>query len=259
MPATGPDATCVTGIDGLDSILGGGVPAGSMVLVTGVPGAGKTSLSLEFAIRGAARGERSLVVTTVERPEKLLLSVPDFDFYDPAMMEDGRLEILEVAELTGSKALNATTAAMNGHAVFRPQSAQSKLSGGANVPISLVDAISKRLVRDDIKRLVIDSFSTLFYGNEDKSLQRDILLFLSDLMYDKRCTCFLISDADPRTSIESLMADGVIVLGNQERKTDLLRTMQVLKMKSCSHSRTKHVIDLTDAGVLVTPMLRSGT
>ncbi len=232
-------ARCITGIEGLDSILGGGIPAGSMVLVTGVPGAGKTSLSLEFAIRGAVMGEKSLVLTTVERPEKLLSSVPEYDFYDYKLMMDGTLAIMEVQELLD-----------NPSTYGRPETRDDM--------IKLAENLSKYIGENEIKRLVVDSFSTMFYGFEDGTIVRDMLLVLSEMTYVKNCTCMLISDADPKVSIESLIADGVIVLGNHERKTDLLRTMQVLKMKAASHSRSKYVIDLTSAGVLVTPMLRGG-
>jgi len=77
-------------------------------------------------------------------------------------------------------------------------------------------------------------------------------------MYVKNCTGILVADANPSTSIESIISDGVIILGNLERRSDLLRTMQVLKMKATCHSRAKYVIDLTTCGVLVTPLLRGG-
>ena len=46
-----------TGIQGLDRMLGGGLIPGSAVLVEGVPGAGKTTLGLQFLCHGAANGE----------------------------------------------------------------------------------------------------------------------------------------------------------------------------------------------------------
>lgn len=56
-----------TGVDELDRVLGGGVVPGSVVLLSGEPGVGKSTLLLEVAHRwAAARDERSLYVTAEE-------------------------------------------------------------------------------------------------------------------------------------------------------------------------------------------------
>jgi circadian clock protein KaiC len=239
MAKTTERARCVSGIEGLDSILGGGFPAGSLVLVTGVPGVGKTSLALEFAIRGALKGERSLVLTTIERPEKLMASVPAFDFFDHRLLEKGTLKFMEMAELLE-----------NGSISGRPEAREDFAKLGEN--------ISTYIGKHEVRRLVIDTYHTMFHGIKDETIARDLLLSLSETMYVKDCTCILVADANPSTSIESIISDGVITLGNYERKSDLLRTLQVLKMKAASHSRAKYVIDLTTCGVLVTPLLRGG-
>lgn len=239
MIPSGHKERCVTGIEGLDSILGGGFPRGSLVLVTGVPGVGKTSLALEFALRGAIVGEKSLVLTTVERPEKLVSSVPQFGFFDWALMDRGLLEIKEIAEFAG------------GGPVYSAHEAQEQFA-------RLGESIASYIRGNGVRRLVIDTYHTLFYGVRDDVASQNLLMSLSETMYANACTAILVTDASPSTSIESVIADGVVVLGNYERRSDLLRTLQVLKMKATSHSRAKYVIDLTDCGVLITPMLRGG-
>jgi len=44
---------CLTGIQGLDEITGGGLPQGRPTLVCGGPGCGKTLFGMEFLVRGA--------------------------------------------------------------------------------------------------------------------------------------------------------------------------------------------------------------
>lgn len=240
-------ARCATGIEGLDSILGGGFPVGSMVLVTGVPGVGKTSLSLEFAIRGAAAGDRTLYITTIERPEKLLASVPDFEFFRSELIDDGLLRFIEVSELLELDTLFG-----------RPESREDVLR--------FSEGLSKYIDENGISRLVIDSYSAMFHALDDRGVSRDLLLMLSEMMYRKGCTAVLVADVEPSSTpdlavtatMESIIADGVIVLGNHQRRSDLLRTLQVLKMKGASHSRSKYVIDLTSCGILITPLLRGG-
>ncbi|GAB3726116.1 ATPase domain-containing protein [Luteimonas pelagia] len=65
-------ATAVsTGIAGLDTILGGGFTASRLYLVEGVPGAGKTTLALQFLLEGRRRDETVLYVTLSETEEEL--------------------------------------------------------------------------------------------------------------------------------------------------------------------------------------------
>ena len=59
--------------------------------------------------------------------------------------------------------------------------------------------------------------------------------------------------------VEEAIADGIVVMGNLERRGDLLRTIQVVKMRGTQHSRTKYVLDLTPCGVLLVPMLKGGS
>jgi circadian clock protein KaiC len=49
------------------------------------------------------------------------------------------------------------------------------------------------------------------------------------------------------------------VTGNLERRGDLLRTLQVVKMRGTQHSRAKYVLDLTTSGVLLVPLLKGGS
>ena len=60
-----------TGVAGLDDILGGGLPAGHFYLVEGAPGAGKTTLALQFLIDGRNCREAALYVTLSETASEL--------------------------------------------------------------------------------------------------------------------------------------------------------------------------------------------
>lgn len=68
MPAT---PLVSTGIEGLDHVLGGGLPARRFYLLQGDPGAGKTTVGVQFLLEGVRRGERVLYVTLSETREEL--------------------------------------------------------------------------------------------------------------------------------------------------------------------------------------------
>ena len=69
--ANGSLAPVATGISGLDDVLAGGIPPNRVYLIEGDPGAGKTTLSLQFLLEGRARGETGLYVTLSETAEEL--------------------------------------------------------------------------------------------------------------------------------------------------------------------------------------------
>src|SRR3954452_4942083 len=61
-----------TGVEGLDDILGGGLPASRLYLVEGRPGSGKTTLGLQFLLEGLRQGERCLYISLSESKRELL-------------------------------------------------------------------------------------------------------------------------------------------------------------------------------------------
>src|SRR5688500_9354878 len=68
---TVPPLLAATGIVGLDSLLGGGLPRERMYLLEGDPGSGKTTLALHFLIEGQQRGQVGLYVTLSETEHEL--------------------------------------------------------------------------------------------------------------------------------------------------------------------------------------------
>jgi circadian clock protein KaiC len=68
----GLDSRCQSGIEGLDEILGGGLPSGCFYLIQGDPGSGKTTLALQFLLEGIRRKEKGLYITLSETKAELL-------------------------------------------------------------------------------------------------------------------------------------------------------------------------------------------
>src|SRR4051812_41811962 len=84
-PAEKPAPLLATGIPNLDSILGGGMPSGDLLLLVGPAGSGKTTLALQMAFHTAQAGGRALYVSTYsEPPSRLLRHIQAFSFYAPS-------------------------------------------------------------------------------------------------------------------------------------------------------------------------------
>ena len=71
-----------------------------------------------------------------------------------------------------------------------------------------------------------------------------------------------VGDANVQTDsiygVEEAVADGVVLMGNIIRQGDLLRSLQVVKMRGTKHSRARHLIELTPIGLAVVPLLKWG-
>ena len=81
------DHRVTTGIPALDTMLAGGLWAGSSTVVTGPSGVGKTVLGLHFVYGGARHGERGVIASLQENPTQLsrLISGLGWSLADPAV------------------------------------------------------------------------------------------------------------------------------------------------------------------------------
>ncbi len=237
---------CVTGIEGLDHILNGGVPRGNTVLVAGSVGTGKTSICIEFLVRGALFGESSLYLSVTEPVDKLLRNVIPFDFWDDKLVKGGKLAFVDLPKIYVKLGLDKDELSLE----------ESRV---------LSDAIVALVDEGHIRRLVLDSGTSVAYRLKEDERIRDFFLRLGQALSAKGCTSLLVAEIAPTTAgysrfgLEEAIADGVIVTGNLERRGDLLRTLQVVKMRGTQHSRAKYVLDLTTTGVLLVPLLKGGS
>ncbi|RLF49041.1 MAG: circadian clock protein KaiC [Thermoplasmata archaeon] len=234
---------CVTGIEGLDNILNGGIPRDNIILITGSCGTGKTTISLEFLIHGALMGEKSMFISVTEATSKLLKNAIPYEFFDERLIEEGMLTFIDMPALYEKLGLE------------KPEFTFEDID-------VLVEAIGNIVKELGIKRLVIDSITSVCYRLKTEEKIRSFILRLGKLLSELGCTTILVSEISPMEQrysmygVEEAIADGIILLSNMERSGDMLRTLQVIKMRGTQHSRAKYVLDLTDIGVLLVPMLK---
>ena len=237
---------CRTGIDAIDHILSGGIPRGNTVLVSGSVGTGKTSICVEFLIRGALEDENSLYLSVTEPTDKLLQNMIPYDFFDEKLLKQGKIQFIDLPKLYEKLGID-------------------KDELGFEEARLLVDTIVNLAEEQHIRRLVLDSVTSIAYRLREQERIRDFLLRLGQGLSSLNTTSLLVSEVGPagdsysRWGVEEAIADGVILTGNLERRGDLLRTLQVVKMRGTQHSRAKYVLDLTTSGVLLVPLLKGGS
>jgi circadian clock protein KaiC len=84
-----------TGISGFDDLFDGGIIAGNTVLVEGIPGAGKTTLGVEFIYRGIRDfGDPGLVLTFEQFPESLYRDARSLGWDLEALEKENKLRVI---------------------------------------------------------------------------------------------------------------------------------------------------------------------
>src|SRR4030042_4805843 len=83
-----------TGIEGLDELLQGGYPQGSVTLVAGTPGTGKTIVCFQYIQNGIKNKEKCLFLTSDERIDNLAHQAKKFGFDFDLAIQNGLLKFL---------------------------------------------------------------------------------------------------------------------------------------------------------------------
>jgi circadian clock protein KaiC len=226
-----------TGCSGLDDLLGGGFPRGRLYLIEGDPGAGKTTLALQFARQGVMRGERALYIT---------LSESRADLTHSAQSHGMDLKDVEIVELLPNE--NDLLPEQQ-YTVFHP--AEVELN-------DRMQRIVKEVQRVRPERLVIDALSELRMLAKDPLRYRRQILSLKDFMADQECTVLLLDDRssrEPDLQLHSVV-HGVISMDKVPREYGKTRRqIEVVKLRGISYREGFHDYIIATGGVVVFPRL----
>ncbi|MDB5859258.1 MAG: circadian clock protein KaiC [Ramlibacter sp.] len=225
-----------TGIAGLDDVLGGGLPARHVYLIEGDPGAGKTTLGLQFLTQGASFGQRGLYVT---------LSETSTELRTVAASHGWSLAGIELFELVSSEGLS-------------PELEQSILHPSEVELGETVRGVMTAVDRLKPERVVFDSLSEMRLLAQDPLRYRRQVLALKKFFSDRGCTVLLLDDRSARETDQQLhsIAHGVI---NLEQAVDQYgperRRLRVLKMRGIKFRGGDHDFVLDTGGLSVFPRL----
>jgi circadian clock protein KaiC len=221
-----------TGIAGLDVILGGGLTRHRIYLVEGSPGAGKTTLGLQFLLEGVRQGESGLYVT---------LSETETELRAVAASHGWTLDQLSVFQLISDVGLD-------------PDSEQTILHP-ADVELGeTTRGVMAQVAATKPTRVVFDSLSEMRLLAQNPLRYRRQILTLKHFFANLNCTVLLLDDQTSETGDLQLhsLAHGVIRLeqtveefGSQRRK------LQVIKMRGIKFRGGVHDFNLDTGGIEV--------
>ena len=222
-----------TGVPGLDTILGGGLPRQSFNLIAGSPGSGKTTLAQQIIFANATPARPALFFTVLGEPAvKLLRYQREFAFFDTAAV---------------------------GSAIHYINLSEEALEGDLNVVLARIVAEVERLKPGLV---VVDSFRT-FLGARlehvapgamevERFVQRLALLLTT---WD--VTSFLIgeyAEQEQRNPVFTV-ADGVFWMSQVTDRNSVVRKLQVVKVRGRAPMPGLHTYRITGNGVQVFPRI----
>lgn len=225
-----------TGVAGLDMILGGGLTPNRLYLVEGTPGAGKTTLALQFLLEGAAPGETGLYITLSETAEELRAG---------ALSHGWSLDGISVFELAGELALDPE----GEQSILHPS--EMELGETIREVMAHVEAVKP-------SRIVFDSLSELRLLAQNPLRYRRQILALKQFFSRQRCTALMLDDRTSETTDLQLhsIAHGVISLEQLPRNFGAeRRQLRVVKMRGLKFRGGYHDFKLDTGGVTVFPRL----
>jgi circadian clock protein KaiC len=226
-----------TGIDGLDDVLAGGLTRDRLYVLEGAPGAGKTTVALQFLMEGARKGEPVLYVTLSET-ESELQGVADSHGWD--------LSGIHVREMLPSPdALQPEEQ----YTMFHPS--EVELSETTQRILRDVEALSPR-------RIVFDSLSELRLLSGGSLRYRRQILALKQFFSGRKCTVLLLDDMSPNHRDQQVQSIAHAVLRLEQSHSDYgaaRRRLVVIKYRGKDFRGGYHDYKIARGGLRVFPRL----
>jgi circadian clock protein KaiC len=221
----------LTGVPGLDNLLGGGLPEFSFNLIAGTPGSGKTTIAHQIMFALANPDHRALFFTVLGEPAlKMLRYQQQFPFFKMEKLKDSIKFVNLSADL---------------------------LEGDFN---RVLERIDEEVANFSPSLVFVDSFRSV--GQSASHMEKgmfELQKFVQHLgmhMTNWQATTFLIGEylaPESESSPIFTVADGIIWLTQNMHRNSMVRKMQVVKMRGQAQAPGLHTFRINDEGIQVYP------
>ena len=224
-----------TYIKGFDELIEGGFPIGSVNLVSGNPGTGKTIFSMEYLNNGAIKNkEIGIYFTFEEKKESIIEQAEQFGFDFKKLEEKKLIKIISI--------------------------------GTEDISENSIKEILEIIESTKAKRVVIDSITTLSFITPEQiqnysinqfTIKKFLYFFITKLKENKELTSILISQKDEKTSdnLSKYLCDGVINIEFESMGGDFSRTLIINKMRKTKNDEDLHSLEINNQhGIIIHKM-----
>ncbi|MNI06021.1 Circadian clock protein kinase hypothetical protein [compost metagenome] len=218
-----------SGIEGLDTLLKGGLIAGASYIIQGRPGSGKTILANQIGFNHIKRDGRVLFATLLAEPhDRLFQFLTTLSFYDEAEVNQ-RIQFVSAFDTLENDGLDA-----------------------------VVKLLRREISRQKSSLLILDG---LLNARSKADSPLDTKQFISELQGHAAfagCTVlFLTSSQLDDGSPEHTMVDGVIEMGEETISQKTVRRIRLRKTRGSGAIAGAHEFEITENGITVYPRIES--
>lgn len=226
-----------TGIPELDFVLGGGLPVGSLIVLAGGPGTGKTILAQQMCFANATPERKAIYYSTFSEPHvKLVRYLEQFDFFDASALEE-RVEFINLEAL-----------------LLDEDGADNRDGLGP-----LVSEVVRTCFEHRPSVVVFDSAKALRDFGDEQTVRR-LFYELSGLVAHTETILLFLGEyaaADWEGSPEFYLADGLVQLAYEPFEPLDRRWLRIVKMRGVKHLTGKHSVEIGATGIEIFPRLEA--
>ena len=225
-----------TGINGLDEITGGGLPAGRPSLICGAAGSGKTLFAMEFLVRGATEfGEPGVFMAFEEKTEELIVNTASLGF-DLVKLQKQKLVRIDHVHIERDKI---------------EETGEYDLDG-------LFIRLGHAIDTIGAKRVVLDTIENLFSGLGNEAILRSELRRLFTWLKDRGVTAVITGEKGDgnftRHGLEEYVSDCVILLDHRIENKISTRLLRIIKYRGSVHGTNEYPFLIDEDGISVLPI-----
>lgn len=213
-----------SGIPDLDTILRGGFFRGSLYIIRGAPGTGKTILANQVIFHAINQGGHAAYISLLgESNSRLFAYLSSLSFFHLAPIGDALLyhSASHVVESNNVQELQTI------------------------VKAAIVDHRAQVVVIDGLGTVGALSTSNIAFKEFIRSLQA--------YCEAHRCTAFILQDEQERASAVDTIADGILVLSNTQGPFGGLRELEIRKLRGSGYLEGRHQFEITTDGLRLYP------
>lgn len=232
-----------TGINGLDNLLNGGFPQGSITLVSGSPGTGKTIVCFQYIDAGIKNGEKCLFLISDERTNNLISQAHELGFDLKTAIENEKLKImyLDLDKRDIHKEMEEAIISRKYSRVVL-----DSLTPLSEVPVWVVDKGREIIPSEGF-------MSTTAYPLDSIQATRVHIRRILSILDEDACTTLVTTEIPEgsrtlsRDSISEFLVDGILVL-DLDTAMDR-RKLTIRKMRGTKHTLKPQDIEITRGGI----------